>query len=333
VVFLLKNPWYFVPRTKVGERVKKYRLFKLDTFEQKRVINHNFSVVQMNSNFIELTNKKYVWKGKNLIFLFLLAIPYVLLVLFGGYFILKDGVEDEKIIIYSSAILLAFGGLYVFITMLIPFLKFDFLKSLYLPVLISRHNNSMTVCSTGNSTTQFSLDDLYFDIVQSQGVVGLPLYELHAYILDSEVINHDIQLGTPNIHKDYIEGFLLFIKTYVEQGPEPLYYRKGIDDPEQDYKSKLTYCYDIQEKKESIKQSWQTVFINHFQTPLYALIFAVPEFLRFFGRRITVVFSKPFYWSETLKKEHVVDENDSYSVTAKDNLKFGFFSVKERQNE
>ncbi|GEM_PF-2041585 len=330
---MLKNPWYFVPRTKVGERVKKYRLFKLDTFEQKRVINHNFSVVQMNSNFIELTNKKYVWKGKNLIFLFLLAIPYVLLVLFGGYFILKDGVEDEKIIIYSSAILLAFGGLYVFITMLIPFLKFDFLKSLYLPVLISRHNNSMTVCSTGNSTTQFSLDDLYFDIVQSQGVVGLPLYELHAYILDSEVINHDIQLGTPNIHKDYIEGFLLFIKTYVEQGPEPLYYRKGIDDPEQDYKSKLTYCYDIQEKKESIKQSWQTVFINHFQTPLYALIFAVPEFLRFFGRRITVVFSKPFYWSETLKKEHVVDENDSYSVTAKDNLKFGFFSVKERQNE
>ncbi|WP_335960651.1 hypothetical protein [Acinetobacter bereziniae] len=329
----MKNPWYFVPRTKVGERVKKYQLFKLDTFELKRVINHNFSVVQMNSNFIEFTNKNYVWKGKNLIFLFLLAIPYVLLVLFGSYFILKDGVEDEKIIIYSSAILLAFGGLYVFITMLIPFLKFDFLKPLYLPVLISRHNNSMTVCSTGNSTTQFSLDDLYFDIVQSQGVVGLPLYELHAYILDGEVIKHDIQLGTPNIHKDYIEGFLLFIKTYVEQGPEPLYYRKGIDDPEQDYKSKLTYCYDIQEKKESFKQSWQTVFINHFQTPLYALIFAVPEFVRFFGRRITVVFSKPFYWSETLKKEHVVDENDPYSVTAKDNLKFGFFSVKEKQHE
>ncbi|WP_335969318.1 hypothetical protein [Acinetobacter bereziniae] len=329
----MKNPWYFVSRTKVGERVKKYQLFKLDTFELKRVINHNFSVVQMNSNFIELTNKNYVWKGKNLIFLFLLAIPYVLLVLFGSYFILKDGVEDEKIIIYSSAILLAFGGLYVFITMLIPFLKFDFLKPLYLPVLISRHNNSMTVCSTGNSTTQFSLDDLYFDIVQSQGVVGLPLYELHAYILDGEVIKHDIQLGTPNIHKDYIEGFLLFIKTYVEQGPEPLYYRKGIDDPEQDYKSKLTYCYDIQEKKESLKQSWQTVFINHFQTPLYALIFAIPEFVRFFGRRITVVFSKPFCWSEALKKEHVVDENDPYSVTAKDNLKFGFFSVKEKQHE
>ncbi|MFW2011855.1 hypothetical protein [Acinetobacter bereziniae] len=329
----MKNPWYFVPRTKVGERVKKYQLFKLDTFELKRVINHNFSVVQMNSNFIELTNKNYVWKGKNLIFLFLLAIPYVLLVLFGSYFILKDGVEDEKIIIYSSAILLAFGGLYVFITMLIPFLKFDFLKPLYLPVLISRHNNSMTVCSTGNSTTQFSLDDLYFDIVQSQGVVGLPLYELHAYILDGEVIKHDIQLGTPNIHKDYIEGFLLFIKTYVEQGPEPLYYRKGIDDPEQDYKSKLTYCYDIQEKKESIKQSWQTVFINHFQTPLYALIFAIPEFIRFFGRRITVLFSKPFCWSEALKKEHAVDENDPYSVTAKDNLKFGFFSVKEKQHE
>ncbi|WP_420315481.1 hypothetical protein [Acinetobacter bereziniae] len=329
----MKNPWYFVPRTKVGERVKKYQLFKLDTFELKRVINHNFSVVQMNSNFIELTNKNYVWKGKNLIFLFLLAIPYVLLVLFGSYFILKDGVEDEKIIIYSSAILLAFGGLYVFITMLIPFLKFDFLKPLYLPVLISRHNNSMTVCSTGNSTTQFSLDDLYFDIVQSQGVVGLPLYELHAYILDGEVIKHDIQLGTPNIHKDDIEGFLLFIKTYVEQGSEPLYYRKEIDDPEQDYKSKLTYCYDIQEKKESFKQSWQTVFINHFQTPLYALIFAVPEFVRFFGRRITVVFSKPFCWSEALKKEHVVDENDPYSVTAKDNLKFGFFSVKEKQHE
>ncbi|MEK7739544.1 MAG: hypothetical protein AAB326_05885, partial [Pseudomonadota bacterium] len=165
---------------------------------------------------------------------------------------------------------------------------------------------------------------------QSQGVVGLPLYELHAYILDGEVIKHDIQLGTPNIHKDHIEGFLLFIKTYVEQGPEPLYYRKGIDDPEQEVLSKLTYCYDIQEKNEPFSQSWQTVFINHFQTPLFAFFFAIPEFFRFFGRRITVVFSKPFYWSEQLKKDNSVDENDPYIVTAKDNLKFGFFSVKDK---
>ena len=325
----MKNPWYFVPRTKVGERVKKYRLFKIDTFELKRVINHNFSVVQMNSNFIELTNKNYVWKGKKLIFSSFFGAPYALLVLFGGYLFFKDG-GDDLFVLQLLFILLFLIALYMLLTMLIPFLKFDFLKPLYLPILINRQKKTMTVCSDENNATQFSLDDLYFDIVQSQGIAGLPLYELHAYILDGEVIKHDIQLGTPNIHKDYIEGFLLFIKTYVEQGPESLYYREGIDDPEQDYKSKLTYCYDIQEKKESIKQSWQTVFINHFQTPLYALIFAVPEFVRFFGRRITVIFSKPFYWSEALKKEHVVDENDPYSVTAKDNLNFGFFSVKDK---
>ncbi|WP_151751417.1 hypothetical protein [Acinetobacter bereziniae] len=329
----MKNPWYFVPRTQVGKRVKKYQLFKLDTFELKRVINHNFSIVQMNSNFIEFTNKNYAWKGKIVTIFLLVALPILTLTIYLSIFFLKDGVEDEVFVIYTSAIIVICSALYIFITMFLSFLKFDFLKPLYLPVLIHRQKKRMTVCSDGDNTTQFSLDDLYFDIVQSQGVVGLPLYELHAYILDGEVIKHDIQLGTPNIHKDYIEGFLLFIKTYFEQGPEPLYYRKGIDDPEQDYKSKLTYCYDIQEKKESIKQSWQTVFINHFQTPLYALIFAVPEFVRFFGRRITVVFSKPFCWSEALKKEHAIDENDPYSVTAKDNLKFGFFSVKERQNE
>ncbi|QQC86855.1 MULTISPECIES: hypothetical protein [Acinetobacter] len=329
----MKNPWYFDPRTQVGKRVKKYQLFKLDTFELKRVINHNFSVVQMNSNFIEFTNKNYAWKGKIVTIFLLVALPILTLTIYLSIFFLKDGVEDEVFVIYTSAIIVIFSALYIFITMFLSFFKFDFLKPLYFPVLINRQKKTMTICSDENNATQFLLDDLYFDIVQSQGVVGLPLYELHAYILDGEVIKHDIQLGTPNIHKDYIEGFLLFIKTYVEQGPEPLYYRKGIDDPEQDYKSKLTYCYDIQEKKESLKQSWQTVFINHFQTPLYALIFAVPEFLRFFGRRITVVFSKPFYWSETLKKEHVVDENDPYSVTAKDNLKFGFFSVKEKQHE
>ncbi|MBJ8454383.1 hypothetical protein I6M90_21870 [Acinetobacter bereziniae] len=326
----MKNPWYFVSRTKVGERVKKYQTFNLDTFELKRVINHNFSVVQMNSNFIEFTNKNYVWKGKIVTIYLLVALPILTLTIYLSIFFLKDGVEDEVFVIYTSAIIVICSALYIFITMFLSFFKFDFLKPLYLPVLIHRQKKRMTVCSDGDNTTQFSLDDLYFDIVQSQGVVGLPLYELHAYILDGEVIKHDIQLGTPNIHKDYIEGFLLFIKTYVEQGPEPLYFRKGIDDPEQDYKSKLTYCYDIQEKKESIKQSWQTVFINHFQTPLYALIFAVPEFVRFFGRRITVVFSKPFCWSETLKKKHVVDENDPYIVTAKDNLKFGSFSVKDK---
>jgi hypothetical protein len=330
VVFLLKNPWYFVPRTQVGKRVKKYQLFKLDTFELKRVINHNFSIVQMNSNFIELTNKNYAWKGKIVTIFLLVALPILTLTIYLSIFFLKDGVEDEVFVIYTSAIIVICSALYIFITMFLSFFKFDFLKPLYLPVLIHRQKKRMTICSDGDNTTQFQLDDLYFDIVQSHGVVGLPLYELHAYVLDGEVIKHDIQLGTPNIHKDYIEGFLLFIKTYVEQGPEPLYYREGIDDLEQDYKSKLTYCYDIQEKKESIKQSWQTVFINHFQTPLYAFIFVVPEFVRFFGRRITVVFSKPFYWSEALKKEHVVDENDPYIVTTKDNLKFGFFSVKDK---
>ncbi|WP_434278808.1 hypothetical protein [Acinetobacter sp. CE-15] len=326
----MKNLWYFIPRTKVGDNVKKYQLFKLETFELKREINHNFSVVQMNSNFIELTNKNYAWKGKIVTIFLLVALPILTLTIYLSIFFLKDGVEDEVFVIYTSAIIVICSALYIFITMFLSFFKFDFLKPLYLPIVINRQKKIMTVCSDGNNTTQFLLNDLYFDIVQSQGVVGLPLYELHAYILDGEVIKHDIQLGTPNIHKDYIEGFLLFIKTYVEQGTEPLYYRKGIDDPEQDYKSKLTYCYDIQEKKESFKQSWQTVFINHFQTPLYALIFAIPEFIRFFGRRITVLFSKPFYWSEQLKKDNSVDENDPYIVTAKDNLKFGFFSVKDK---
>jgi hypothetical protein len=326
----MKNLWYFIPRTKVGDNVKKYQLFKLETFELRREINHNFSVVQMNSNFIELTNKNYAWKGKIVTIFLLVALPILTLTIYLSIFFLKDGVEDEVFVIYTSAIIVICSALYIFITMFLSFFKFDFLKPLYLPIVINRQKKTMTVCSDGNNTTQFLLNDLYFDIVQSQGVVGLPLYELHAYILDGEVIKHDIQLGTPNIHKDYIEGFLLFIKTYVEQGTEPLYYRKGIDDPEQDYKSKLTYCYDIQEKKESFKQSWQTVFINHFQTPLYALIFAIPEFIRFFGRRITVLFSKPFYWSEQLKKDNSVDENDPYIVTAKDNLKFGFFSVKDK---
>ncbi len=111
----MKNPWYFVPRTKVGESVKKYQLFKLDTFELKRVINHNFSLVQMNSAYIELTNKNYVWKGKVLIFLSVFALPIFLLIIYLLFFTLSDGVEYEKVIIYSSAILLAFGGLYVFL--------------------------------------------------------------------------------------------------------------------------------------------------------------------------------------------------------------------------
>lgn len=141
----MKNPWYFVPRTRVRESVKKYQLFKLDTFELNRVINHNFSLVQMNSGYIELTNKNYVWKGKVLIFLSVFALPIFLLIIYLLFFTLSDGVEDEKIIIYSSAILLAFGGLYVFFTMLIPFLKFDFLKPIYLPVVINRKKKTMTV--------------------------------------------------------------------------------------------------------------------------------------------------------------------------------------------
>lgn len=177
----MKNPWYFVSRTKVEERVKKYQIFKLDTFELKRVINHNFSVIQMNSNFIELTNRNYVWKGKKLIFLSFFGIPFVLLVLFGGYLFLKDGIGD-LLGFLISLIFVFLISLYMLLTMLIPFLKIDFLKPLYLPVVINRQKKTMTVCSDGNSTSQFLLDDLYFDIVQSQGVVGLPLHELQWFL-------------------------------------------------------------------------------------------------------------------------------------------------------
>ncbi len=149
---------------------------------------------------------------------------------------------------WFGAISIFIACLYILITMLQPLMSKELFKPLYNSIMLNRKNKVVTF-HENNKFLRLQLSDLYFDIVQSQGVVGLPLYELHAYILDGEVIKHDIQLGTPNIHKDYIEGFLLFIKTYVEQGPEPLYYRKGIDDPEQDYKSKLTYCYDIQEKK------------------------------------------------------------------------------------
>ena len=324
----MKNPWYFAPRTKVNESIKQYKLFTLENCDLKRFLNHNFSVVQMNSTFIEFINKEYIWIGKSFIYSLIMGIPVLVMSIFFIYLIFFDYGEIDYIM-WFGALSIFIASLYILITMLQPLIRNELLKPLYNSIILNRKNKEITF-SKSNEILQLKLSDLYFDIVQSQGVAGLPLYELHAYVLDGERIKHDIQLGTPNIHKDHIEGFLLFIKTYVEQGPEPLYYRKGIDDPEQEILSKLTYCYDIQEKKEPFSQSWQTVFINHFKTPLFAIFFAIPEFFRFFGRRITVLFSKPFYWSEQLKKDNSVDENDPYIVTAKDNLKFGFFSVKDK---
>lgn len=174
------------------------------------------------------------------------------------------------------------------------------------------------------------MDEIYFDVFKTQGIPGLPIYELHGYKIENDIIVEDIPIGAPSFFKDNIEGLLGFIKTYVEQGPQPLYFLHGVDKSEIDGLKKLTYCYDIYDKRESFQQSWETVCVNHFQTPLLSIFFAIPELIRFIGRRITLIFAKKKVWNNELKQKNVIEENDPYIVTAENNLKFSFMKVKKK---
>lgn len=325
----MKNPWYFVPKNRVKENVKKYQLFNFANFDSKENLNHNFSFVQMNLNFIELINKNYIWKGKLLVFLLTLGAGSFFLCLFFLKLIFIDYGEFD-ILVYFGAFMVCGGFLYIFLTMLFPFFKKDFLKKIYNPIIVSRKNNILFYFGENDQLIELDLDELYFDFFKTEGIAGLPIYELHAYIVENDIIVQDVQIGAPSFFKDNIEGLLGFIKTYIEQGPESLYFRHGVDEAEIDGFKKLTYCYDIYDKRESFKQSWETVYVNHVQTPLLSIFFAIPEFIRFICRRLTLIFSKKTVWPVELKQKNKIDEDDPYIVKAKDNLKFGFMKVRNK---
>lgn len=325
----MKNPWYFVPRSRVTETTKKYKLFTLVNFDSNQNLNHNFSFVKMNSNFIELINKDYIWKGKLLIFLLTLGFGSLFLFLFLFKLVFIDYGEFD-IVIYFGAFIVCGGFFYIFLTMFFPFFKYDFLKNIYTPIVVNRKNNKLFYLGGDNKLIELNLDEIYFDVFKTQGIAGLPIYELHGYKIENDIIVEDIQIGAPSFFKDNIEGLLGFIKTYVEQGPQPLYFLHGVNEPEIDGLKKLTYCYDIYDKRESFKQSWETVYVNHFQTPLLSIFFAIPELIRFIGRRLTLIFSEKSVWSEELKQRNTIDEDELYIVTAKDNLNFRFMKVKNK---
>ena len=324
----MKNPWYFTAHSAVGEKIDKKESFKLSQYHWPRGAIHNFSVLRMNSNFLELINRDYLWKGKSIIFFLMLGLPILLLIVWVMYALSREGIADIFYMFVFGFGLCLVTAIYMNITLVTQFFKREFLKPLYNPIIFLRSGQFFFQKNDKKLITA-NIDDVYFHILETYGVAGSKIYELHLYIIDDKsIIIEDIQIGAPNYVDEIVKGLLQFIKIYYEDGPDTLVFKPEQDFVEHNSVNRLTYCYDIIDKKESIQQSWETIFYPYFFAIVIQVLFTIPEILRLFGRRITLIFSKKTQYHPELKKYLEIELDDPYNVTAKDNFKFGLLEMK-----
>ena len=320
----MKNPWYFTAHSAIGKKIDKKESFKLSQYHWPRGAIHNFSVLRMNSNFLEFINRDYLWKGKSLVSTLIFALPLLILSIWYAPIFL----EDSDYFIYSLYVFFFISIVYIFLTMATQFFKSEFLKPLYNPIIFLKSGQFFFQKSDKELITA-NIEDVYFHILETYGVAGSKIYELHLYIVDDKsIIIEDIQIGAPNYVDETVKGLLQFIKIYYEDGPNTLVFKPEEDFVEHNSVNKLTYCYDIIDKKESIQQSWETIFYPYFFAIVIQVLFTIPEILRLFGRRITLIFSKKTQYHPELKKYLEIELDDPYNVTAKDNFKFGLLEMK-----
>src|SRR5699024_5791057 len=121
--------------------------------------------------------------------------------------------------------------------------------------------------------------------------------------------------------KNYVLGHWEFIRRYMEKGPKESYFdrsKKGA--AEKANQSTLLFCNDIDGKRESPEFSRYRMKLNFVHASTIYHLFS--PFIK--GLMLCRIFAmktcKVPIWPQQVEDECIIDDNDPYIVTAKDNI-------------
>lgn len=286
--------------------------------------NHGVSVIKMNSTYLDTVDKFYAWKGQLTAPTLFGAFPifggftiYVLYLIYENTKVIRDDGFDP-----TTGLLFFIFMFWIVIAACCWISLRECFKWTHYPIRFNRKTRTVYVFRLDGSILKASWDKLHFNL--AKGLMGTGDWEIHAHVLseDKKTVLETFGLAVATEFKDYTLAHWEFIRRYMEEGPEQCYYN-----PDKGYKlgevntSHLTFCNDVDGKRESSKFSHQRIKLNYYGNEWYYYAGYLLIKSLAFSRVLAMKSCKVPQWSAEIEAECPIAADDPYVVTAANNVK------------
>jgi hypothetical protein len=284
------------------------------TLQDRHDLNHNWSFLRMNHDYIELIDQYYARLGKSFSIFFIFS-PIIFL-LFS--------------ILYIDVFYISFLILVILFFCFYPIYKYDKGKPICRPIIFNRNTQKVYFYINEQEYLEKHWLDVTYALGTSQGLGGMPIYELRAHIIEDGILKDTFLIGFPKIGNGASLGLWSFICHYMQYGmeelkphPHPMY---GTIDP----LKQLTFCQRMLGSKESIQDTWRSFRCVYFNNPLPSY-FAFPfDLCNLIARRIFLRIKPLPVWHSDVVKANQMDKIREEEITYRDNYEFKEFEIKDK---
>jgi hypothetical protein len=284
------------------------------TLQDQHDLNHNWSFLRMNHDYIELIDQYYARLGKSFSIFFIFS-PIIFL-LFS--------------ILYIDVFYISFLILVIIFFCFYPIFKYDKGKPICRPIIFNRNTQKVYFYINEHEYLEKHWLDVTYALGTSQGLGGMPIYELRAHIIEYGILKDTFLIGFPKIGNGASLGLWSFICHYMQHGmeelkphPHPMY---GTMDP----LKQLTFCQRMVGSKESIQDTWRSFRCVYFNNPLPSY-FAFPfDLCNLIARRIFLTIKPLPVWHSDVVKANEMDKIREEEITYRDNYEFKEFEIKDK---
>lgn len=301
------------------------------TLEDHHELNHNWSFLRMNHDFIELIDQYYARLGKGLSVFFVMLIP-LLIVLFFLIFILLNPFFEEGVLLYWTNV----GADISLLTIVIifcfyPLVKYDKGRPICRPIIFNRNTQKVYFYINEQEYVEKNWLDVTYALGTSQGLGGMPIYELRAHIIEDGILKDTFLIGFPKIGNGASLGLWSFICHYMQHGMDEIkptpHLMYGTIDP----LKQLTFCQRLEGSKESIKDTWMSFRCVYFNNPLPSYFSFPFDVCCLIARRIQLRFKSFPKWHTDVVNANEMNKIRPEEISYKDNYEFKEFEIKDKK--
>lgn len=289
----------------------------------KSNISHSYNFIKMNSTYMECVNNSFFLKGNsylNLLGVFFVAVPVILIVwlIFFYITVIRDAESLLAFIVvfFPMHILFSFI-LYVFYKGYQNFKKYEKLGCNYYPIRFNRINQKVYVYDVSGQIFIGDWNKIDFILNSRLGGYEGTFWEVKGFIKDNkDLIVYTFAFALSKNKKQETLEIWEFIKEYMNNGPEKLYFNKKVAGVIHRLPAeKLSYCLNIEAHPESLETSKEIVALDY-QSEIRS--FYSRAMIKILGntRNKFIRADKQPKWPQNVENECQVDATDPYVVDA-----------------
>ena len=325
------NYWYGYDNFKKNIPIELEDIEVPLTLEDKYDLNHNWSFLRMNADYIELIDQYYARLGKGFSLFVMCSPMLVVMIILLIHKILNPFSDTGRGFHIFFVIMVSCGLMLPLFGFLRPLFKYDKGKPICRPIIFNRNTQKVYFYINEQEYVEKHWLDVTYALGTSQGLGGMPIYELRAHIIEDGILKDTFLIGFPKIGNGASLGLWSFICHYMQHGmdelkpkPHPMY---GTIDP----LKQLTFCQRLEGSKESIKDTWMSFRCVYFNNPLPSYFSFPFDMCCLIARRIQIRFKSLPQWHAEVVQANEMNKIRPEEISYKDNYEFKEFEIKDKK--